>query len=272
VNAAAQRNAARANANANYNGVNRTPFFNDPGARRQLNLNNSQYNNLNQAYQNAYQRYNQSVNQLDPNMTEQQRELQLQQFQSQFNQDLSGTVNSTLTDPQARSRYSQLNNQFNGFNAFNDPTVRRQLNLTPDQIRQLRTLSGNWRQQLQQFRAGNNGQGTVDPTEWAQMQQQFATQLNGVLTPQQQQMWAQQTGQQYNFAPSTFFDQQDGNVQQVPVAQPTGTPPVAKVPVNGQVPVTSPGSAPVPKSPTTGANGTGTQSGTAQAPQGGTTR
>ena len=56
--------------------------------------------------------YNQAVNQLDPNMTQQQREMQLQRLQAQFNQDLSGTVNSTFTDPQTLSRYNQLNVSF----------------------------------------------------------------------------------------------------------------------------------------------------------------
>jgi hypothetical protein len=137
--------------------------------------------------------------------------MQQQQLEAQFNQDLSGTVNSTLNNPQAQSRFNQLNRQFQGFNAFNDPSVRKQLNLSQDQIRQLRTLSGNWRQQMQQMR--QYGQNNVDPAAWTQLQQQYATQLNGVLTPEQQQMWTQQTGQAYSFSPDVYFGgQQSGDV------------------------------------------------------------
>jgi hypothetical protein len=215
-------NANGLNANNGNNGqqvlqngsINRTPFFTDPGVRRQLNLNGTQYNSLNQAYQNAYTRYNQGLSSLNnPNLTPQQREMQMQQLEAQFNQDLSGTVNSTFNNPQALSRYNQLNRQFQGFNAFNDPSVRKQLNLSQDQIRQLRTLSGNWRQQLQEFRRTNNGQNSVDPAAWAQLQQQYATQLNGVLTPEQQQMWTQLTGQSYSFSPDVYFGaQESGNL------------------------------------------------------------
>ena len=208
--------AAGVNGMGNSNGISQTPFFRDPGARRQLNLNDNQYNSLNQAYQNAYTRYNQGLNGLNnPNMTEQQREMQMQQLEGQFNQNLSGSVNNTLTDPQMRSRFSQLNRQFNGFNAFNDPAVRKQLNLTQDQIRQLRTLSSNWRQQMQQIQRGpKNGRNTLDDGQWQQLQQQYATQLNTVLTPEQQQMWSQQTGQAYSFSPNAYFGgQQNDNIQ-----------------------------------------------------------
>jgi len=198
----------RATNDFDFNGVSQVPFFTDPGARRQLNLNNTQFNSLNTAYQNAFSRYNQAVAGINnnPNLTAAQREAQLQQLQAQFNQNFSGTVNSTLTDPRMQSRFNQLNRQFMGVNTFNDPTIRRQLNLTPDQVRQLRTLSINWRQQMQQLRRGvGNDLGSVNQAQWAQMQQQLAAQINGVLTPEQQRMWAQLTGQPFAFSPNAFF-------------------------------------------------------------------
>ncbi len=231
ANVRANVNAARRNANAyGYNnGISATPFFSDPGARRQLNMNDAQYNAMNRAYQDAYARYNQEASKLasNPALTDQQRELQLQQLQMQFNQQFGGAVNSTLTSPQMQTRYNQLNRQFMGYNAFNDPAVRQQLNLTPDQVRQLRTLSNNWRQQLQQFRdkAGND-LGSINQADWARLQQQFATQLHGVLTPEQQQLWLQQTGQPYAFSPNVYFGEQttsghyDGNSLKTQVPAP----------------------------------------------------
>jgi hypothetical protein len=197
---------------------------------------------------------------LNPNLTEQQREMQLQQLQAQFNQDLSGTVNSTLTNPQLMSRYNQLNRQFMGFNAFNDPAVRQQLNLTPDQVRQMRMLSNNWRQQLQQFRRGaGNDLSSVDTTQWNQLWQQYATQLNGVLTPEQQQMWTQQVGQPFTFSPNVYFDgETTGNVRlnESPVVDPTvpkyfpssGTTQGAQ-PETGTRQATKQGTAPAPATP-----------------------
>lgn len=193
------------------NGISPTPFFNDPGARQQLNMNPNQYRNLNRAYQNAYGRYNRALRNLNPNLTAQQRAERLQQLQSQFNQQLSSTLNGTFTNPQAMARYNQLNRQFMGFNAFNNPTIQRELNLSPDQLRQIRTLANNWRQQLQQFRQGaGNNLNTVDMNQWNRMWMQYQNQLNGILTPQQQQIWAQQIGQPFVFSPSVFMPSQSG--------------------------------------------------------------
>jgi hypothetical protein len=239
-----------------------------------LNLNNNQFNSLNRAYQNAYNRYNQGLNNLSPNLTEQQRQLQMQQLQSQFNQSLSGTVNDTLNNPQTVSRFNQLNRQFMGFNAFNDPAIRQQLNLTPAQVRQLRTLSNNWRQQLQQFRQGaGNDLSSVDQTQWNQLWQQYGTQLNGVLTPEQQQMWAQQVGQPYMFPPNAYFGgQQSDNVQlqNSPVVDPTVPKYFPNAAAGGTTPQGTQTQTPTGTQATT--QGTTTQGTTAPATQGGTVR
>jgi hypothetical protein len=191
-----------ANQNAAFNRIGQTPFFTDPGARRQLNLNDNQFNTLNRAYQNAFTRYNQSLNGLNSSLTEQQRQAQMQQLATQFNTDLNRSVDTALTDPAMRLRFDQLNRQFMGFNAFNDPAIQGQLNLTPQQQEQLRLLAAQWQQQLGQFGNGTD----VDPNQWNQMSSQYWEQLNAVLTPQQQQTWAQLVGQRFNFSPGVFFN------------------------------------------------------------------
>jgi hypothetical protein len=186
--------------------VNQNAFFTDPGVRQQLNLNANQFNTLNRAHQNAFLRYQRAVNSLNPNLTEQQRIATLQQLQAQFNADLSGTVNSTLTNPQTLNRFNQLNRQFMGFNAFNDPTIRQQLGLTQDQLTRIRALSNDVRRQLQQFRRGaGNDLSSVNMDQWNQIWATYGTQLNTILTPQQQQLWAQQIGRPFVFSPNTVF-------------------------------------------------------------------
>jgi hypothetical protein len=195
-----------ANENAAFNRINQTPFFNDPGARQQLNLNDNQFNTLNRAYQVAYSRYNQNLTGLNSSLTEQQRQAQMQQFASQFNNDLNRSLDSTFADPQLRARYDQLNRQYMGFDAFNDSAIQRQLNLTPQQQQQVRQLAAQWRQQLMQLGgSGTDGSVNIDPNQWTQMSSQYWEQLNSVLTPQQQQTWQQLIGTRYNFSPSAYF-------------------------------------------------------------------
>ncbi|HVT29788.1 MAG TPA: hypothetical protein VHE81_17350 [Lacipirellulaceae bacterium] len=196
----------------NANGVTPTPFFTDPGVRQQLRMNPDQYSRLNRAYQNAYSRYNRALNHLSPNLTEQQRMARIQQLQAAFNQELSGTANGMFTNPQMLRRYNQLNRQFMGFNAFNDPAIERQLNLSSDQRQQIRALGNTFRQQLQQFRQGaGNNMSNVDMNRWNQLWTQYQTRLNSILTPQQQQIWAQQIGEPYVFSPYLYYPHAPGS-------------------------------------------------------------
>jgi len=213
-------------------------------------------------------------------LTDQQRAAQQQQLEAQFNQNFSGALNNNnLYNPQMRARLNQLNRQFQGASAFNDPTVRQQLNLSQDQIRQLRTLQGNWRQQMQQLRSSGANGTAVDPAQWAQMQQQFGSQLTGVLTPQQQQIWSQMTGQAYQFSPNAYFNDTSG----VPGSQNQTTNGVNPIPATGgttsipatggstTIPATGGGTS-IPPTGTTQTQGTATPPSTAQGTQGGTVR
>jgi hypothetical protein len=222
-------------------------------------LNANQFNTLNRAHQNAFLRYQQQVNSLNPNLTEQQRMAALQQLQAQFNADLSGTVNTTLTNPQTLNRFNQLNRQFMGFNAFNDPTVRQQLGLTQEQLSRIRALSNDTRQQLQQFRRGaGNDLSSVNMEQWNQLWGNYSTQLNSILTPQQRQLWTQQVGQPFVFSPSTMLNQGNFGEAPAPVVDPT-------------VPRFVPHNPSATGRTTTGTTTQGTAPGTAQPTTGGTT-
>lgn len=201
----------------------------DPGARRELNMNDEQFNQLNQARRDALMQLDRAANQLNsnPNLTPQQRAQQLQQLRARFNRQFGRTVDTTFTDPRLRQRFNQLDWQFRPFAALNDATVNQQLQLTPQQQRQLRQLEVRWRQQMQRLRrAGSNA--ANDPNranqQFAAMQAQFQQQMQQVLTPQQWQSWTQLTGEPFNFPQTAFFPQDDGiSVAQRPLV-PEGTP------------------------------------------------
>jgi hypothetical protein len=210
----------------------------DPGARRQLNMNNQQFNQLNQARQEILMQLDQAVNQINsnPNLTPQQRAAQLRQLRAQFNQQFGQTVDTVFTDPRLRQRFNQLDWQFRPFAAFNDATVSRQLQLTPQQQRQLRQLGSRWREQMQRLRrAGSNA--ASDPQaaneQFAAMQLQFQQQMQQIMTPQQWQAWNQLIGPQFNFPQTAFFPQEDDNISvaQRPVV-PEGRPSNQFVPKN----------------------------------------
>jgi hypothetical protein len=217
--------------NFDFNDPVRRPFFMDPGARRELNMNDQQFNQLSQAHQQALLQFNQRAEQLraNQNLTPQQRAAQIQLLQAQFNQQFGQTVDTTFTDPRLRTRFNQLDWQFRPFAAFNDATVNRQLQLSPQQQRDLRQLGTRWREQMQRLRrAGRNA--ASDPQaaneQFAAMQLQFQQQMQQVMTPQQWQAWTQMTGEPFTFPPAAFIpeDNRIGVAQRPVTVRPDGRP------------------------------------------------
>jgi hypothetical protein len=96
-----------------------------------------------------------------------------------------------------RQRFNQLGLQFQSFDAFNNPQIQQQLNLTAQQRQQLQTLAAQWRNQLRELQTGNRAR--LTPEQWNALRSQFMNRMNTVLTPEQQQLWAQLIGPTFNF-------------------------------------------------------------------------
>jgi hypothetical protein len=106
----------------------------------------------------------------------------------------------------------------------------------------------------------------VDRNQWNQMWQQYATQLNGVLTPDQQQTWAQVIGQPFVFSPTVMLGSQQAPgvaLENQQVVDPTVPKyfPDANAP-QGTQPQPAPRQATNPGTPTPGGTTQGTQGGT----------
>jgi hypothetical protein len=193
----------------NFNAVNTiapTPWFTDLGARRQLQLNQLQFDQLTRAYLDAWGRYNESVTGLAPNLAPQERLMRLRALESEFNRDFGRTLDTTITDPRVRQRFNQLNLQRQGFGAFNNAQFQQQLGLTPTQQQRIRLMAHQWNQQMRllQQQAANNP--SVWDEEFNELRQQARQQIAIVLTPQQQQIWPQLVGPYYEFPANMFFD------------------------------------------------------------------
>jgi 2'-5' RNA ligase len=171
--------------------------FNDPVVREQLNLTpqqQRQIRRMSNEWRQQLRRLRRAGNDIDPQMADQQ-----------FNEGFGQTVNSTLTNPELSQRFNQLNMQFQNFGAFNDPMVREQLNLTPQQQRQIRRMSNEWRQQLRRLRrAGNDIDPQMADQQFNVMQEQYQAQLGQVLTPEQQQTWTGLIGERYSFPRTSY--------------------------------------------------------------------
>jgi len=167
-------------------------------------MTDNQYNTLNSAYNSAWRTYQSGLNQLT-NVPEAQRAQQMQQLQNQFNESVSNSANQVFTDPQQRARYNQLYMQYQGYGAFNDPTLQQKLNLTDAQRRQLTQYGNEWNQQMSTLSNEFQRDPTGTSERYNQLLRSRGDRINSILNPQQQQTWQQMTGSTYNFPANTYF-------------------------------------------------------------------
>src|SRR5690606_22565948 len=104
-----------------------------------------------------------------------------------------------------RDRYNQLNMQYRGYEAFTDPQVTQQLQLTNGQQQRLQSLAADWNAEMQRL-------SQVDPENSRQVQQQLdrlrragARELRTILSQDQYQQWQQMVGDPFDFPADTYF-------------------------------------------------------------------
>jgi hypothetical protein len=168
-------------------------------------MNNSQFNQLNGAYNQAWNTYQNQVSQISPNLSPQTQQAQQAQLYSAFQTNFNRSANGMLADPTMRQRFDQLGLQYQGYGAFNDPNVQRQLGLTAEQQAQLNQYNRDFNSR---FNAWNNQFLTNRDSvtqQWNEGMSANQRNINGVLTPMQNQAWSRLTGQPYNFSPDMYF-------------------------------------------------------------------
>jgi len=190
--------------NFSYRGFGQNPWFSDPAVRKQLNLNDEQYNKLNQAYGQAWNQFRTGSGTSTGN--DQQSQDRMNQNWGHFNSSVHKTANEIL-DPQSRGRFNQLWNQYRGYDVFNDPETKQKLNLTDEQMQKFRQASQDYYTQQNQ-----GGTGADAERRWSEGRRKMGENINSILNEQQRQTWREMTGEPYNF--SSSFSQQGRQGQQ----------------------------------------------------------
>jgi hypothetical protein len=189
-----------------FGGINRTPWFADPGAQRQLGLTPQQITQLNQLYGNQFTRYQQQLQQLQNRRLTPAEQLQLRrQLQQGFNRDFTQVLDQRFRDAQFRDRFNQLNVQFQGLGAFYDPAIQERINLTPQQQQQIDALIQQWDDRLQQLYQTARDNPPELRERFGELQQARMEQLQQILNERQFREWERVIGDPYDFPPSVYF-------------------------------------------------------------------
>jgi hypothetical protein len=214
-----------------FGGWGSSPWFSGAGIRNQLNLNNQQFNQLNEAYQQSFNRFRTGVEQLNK-LDAAQRAQRLAELSQTFQQDFTGTAQGIL-NPQQLERYNQLFLQYRGLDALNDPTIQKRLNLTDEQRTKLREFSS---LRLEDLTTDNLNNRAAALKRYNDLRARQADQLQSLLNAQQMQSWRQMIGQPFTFQPLAPGTTVPGSTT------PSSTQPGATTPGSTQPGATTPGS------------------------------
>lgn len=199
----------RAGGRGGYRLYGRRPWFGNAAVRRQLKIDDDQYNTLNKAYVQYWTPYNQVVVGVPADLDEQQRQQRLAAAYGTFHKDFNTASAKVFVDPDIRNRYNQLNLQYQGYAAFNDPTVQTRLRLTDEQRQNFNRYYTDWNQQMNtyadEYAKDRDGVNRQFAATWKQQRDR----INETLTPEQRKSWNEMTGEAYDFPADAYFDDGD---------------------------------------------------------------
>lgn len=185
--------------------ISQTPWFNSPGIRQELQLKDKQFQTLNENYQRAWNRYHEGASKLAPTLTSEQRQLQLTELTNQFRKDFARGLDAVISTPSDRQRYHQLDWQYRGYGAFDDPAVVDKLNLSDAQRRKFDQFGRDWHHQFNNWRRSYPQNQQRVGRQLEEGRRQMWDDINATLTPEQREKWRQMTGERYEFEPDAFF-------------------------------------------------------------------
>lgn len=191
-------------AGSTMGGINRTPWFSDPALRRELKFTDQQFDRLNKVYGQAWTSYEKGMSGLDK-VSEAERARRMQDLSGTFNRDFMKSFEGVIEDPQQRQRFSQLYNQYRGYDTFRDPTIQQQLKLTPEQQQVLRKHSQQYSEQLQNIGKTYQTDQDAATRRFNELRKEHQDRIQSMLNEQQQGRWREIIGDPYTFQPSLYF-------------------------------------------------------------------
>jgi len=184
--------------NTGPGGYSQTPWFSNQGVRNQLKLQPEQFQKLEKSYMDYYGKYKSSLGSLDK-LNEQERTQKLNDLSSSFGSNVMKSAEGTLT-PEQMQRFRQLDIQYRGYDALNDPDIQRKLKLTDEQREQLRKYGRQYNEQMNSIYKDNNREAATK--RYNDLRRQSSDRINSTLTEEQRRAWRDITGDPYNFEPT----------------------------------------------------------------------
>jgi hypothetical protein len=110
----------------------------------------------------------------------------------------------------ALARDDQLQLQFQGFGAFDDPSIQQRLQLTDQQRVRLERLQQDWKQRMSNLGA-NFASNRNSRASFNELRREAGDRISEILTDEQRRKWSEMLGDPYDFPPTAYFTFDDSN-------------------------------------------------------------
>lgn len=186
-------------------GIDEVPWFKHPDVLAHIKVNSKQFDVLNEDYGRFRTEYDKNLAALDAQLAENERLEREADYYRQFQQNLSESLDRVITDRVARRRYDELYHQYQGYRLFHNPSVRKQLELSSEQLAAMREHDREWRKELETVKAGFEINRPVAMRQLKHARRQMRERILETLSAEQQEKWMQLTGEQYEFPAPVYI-------------------------------------------------------------------
>lgn len=186
-----------------------SPWFGAENLRNELKLDNDQMERLNRAYGDTWRqmRANNQNNNGDA-QDAQARSQRLNEYRDRFDNEFTRSSRDVFRNPEQQARFNQLQLQYQGYGAFQNPRLQRQLNLNDTQNRQLQELYNEWNSEIEGLREGYASNRDDATNRFNELRNRSNERFQGILNDQQRQSYNEMTGQPYDFGADTYLNNQ----------------------------------------------------------------
>ncbi len=200
------RREERADARRGYRAYNRTPWYSNADVRRQLKLDEDQYKRLNERYVEYWTPYDKGITTIPADLAEAERQKRIAELNKTFHSGVAKSTTEVITDPQIRDRYNQLYWQYQGYGAFEDPTVQQRLKLTDEQRQAFAKQRADWEKQMNTYSSEYATDRDVVNKNFTTTWKSTRENINKTLTPEQRKVWVETIGEPYDFPADVYFE------------------------------------------------------------------
>lgn len=183
------------------------PWFVRDDLREELELDDDQIERLRNIYDGSRFQREASANG-DERAAEAHRARQ-RELRGRFDDDFVEGARSIFRDEDQRNRFSQLDLQYRGYSAFDNPRLQRELNLNDTQRRQLRDLNNRWNSELESLRGTYASNRREAENRFNELRERSRTNFEGILNEQQRTAYDEMIGDRFEFGADAYLGASD---------------------------------------------------------------